>query len=227
MKQCPVCKATYADETLNFCLSDGSTLFAIVDEEQTRVISSGSNPVRVDFARETSPIFTPPVTSNQPATGGSSKTVALLVGLLALLILAFVGFAAFMLLKPNDKTISNTTGTPTPTSSRTPDDEIANLKKQVEDLKNQKSPTPVPTTSTRKETGNTARVSSPGDGFLALRSEPNSETGYRITQIPDGASVNVTGCQSFSVKIGRRTGRWCQVEYGGQSGWAFDAFLVY
>lgn len=227
MKQCPVCKATYTDETLNFCLSDGSTLFAIVDEEQTRVISSGSNPVRIDFARETSPIFTPPVTSNKNAPGGSSKTVALLVGLLALVILAFVGFAAFMLLKPNDKTISNTTGTPMPTSSRTPDDEVANLKKQVEDLKNQKSPTPVPTIPTKKETGNTARVSSPGDGFLALRSEPNSEMGYRITQIPDGASVSVAGCQSFSVKIGRRTGRWCQVEYGGQSGWAFDAFLVY
>jgi hypothetical protein len=225
MKQCPVCKATYADETLNFCLSDGSTLFAMVDEEPTRVVSSGGNPVRIDVARETSPIFTPSVTSNQSAPGGSSKTVSLLVGLLALVILAFAGFAAFMLLKPDDNTKSNTTGTPT--ISQTPDDEIAKLKKQVEDLKNQKSPTPVPTIPARKETGNTARVSSPSDGFLALRSEPNSETGYRIAQIPDGASVNVAGCQSFSVKIGRRTGRWCQVEYGGQSGWAFDAFLVY
>lgn len=228
MKQCPVCKATYADETLSFCLADGSTLFAIPDEEQTRLISSANNPLRIDIARETSPLFTPPATSsNQNAPTGSSKIVGILAGLLVLLLLAFVGFAAFMFLKPADDKKPDIKISSPPTSSQTPDDEIAKLKKQVEDLKNQKNPTPVPTISTPKQTGNTARVNSPGDGFLALRSEPNSETGYRIAQIPHGADVNVSGCQSYSVKIGSRTGRWCQISYGGQSGWAFDAWLVY
>lgn len=234
MKQCPVCKATYADETLNFCLSDGSTLFAVQDEEQTRVISSGSNQARIDLPRETSPIFTPPATFNESARTGSSKTVSLLAGLLALALLAFIGFAAFMLLKPSDNAKSNTTNSSSLKNSQTPDDETAklkektaNLEKQVEDLKNQKTATPVQTTPTQKTAENTARVSSPGDGFLALRSEPNSETGYRITQIPHGANVNVFGCQDNSVRIGSRTGHWCRVDYGGQTGWAFDAFLVY
>jgi 5-formyltetrahydrofolate cyclo-ligase len=57
-------------------------------------------------------------------------------------------------------------------------------------------------------------------------SEPNSETGYRITQIPHGATLTVLGCPKPS-NIGKMTGRWCQVIYNGQSGWAFDAFMTF
>lgn len=36
MKQCPQCRRTYADETLSFCLEDGSPLVGQIDAEATR-----------------------------------------------------------------------------------------------------------------------------------------------------------------------------------------------
>ena len=226
MKQCPVCKTTYTDDSLSFCLSDGATLFFVSDEQETRVISKAADTVRIDVPPQTSSVFTPPVIPHQTQNGGRSKTVSLLIGVLALVILLFIGFAAFMLLKPSDEKRPGPTTSPTAANSQS-NDEIAKLKKEVEDLKNQKSPTPTSTVPLQKPAGETARVNSPGDGFLALRSAPNAETGYQILKIPHGSSVDVLGCQSFSVKIGSRNGRWCQVNYAGQSGWAFDAWLNY
>jgi hypothetical protein len=224
MKQCPICKTTYTDDTLSFCLADGAGLFAVSDEEETRVIPKLPETVRIAIPQETAPVFTPPVFSQQsPAGGGKSKAVGVLLGVLALVILLFIGFAAFMILKSDDKKTDPKTS-PSPTISQTPDSKIADLQKQIEDLKNQKSPTPAPTQS---PPATTARVNSPNDGFLALRSAPNSETGYQILRIPHGLSVAVLGCQSFSVRISGRNGRWCEVNYGGQTGWAFDAWLDY
>ena len=37
MKSCPTCKRNYDDETLNFCLDDGSILTSSVDEAETRL----------------------------------------------------------------------------------------------------------------------------------------------------------------------------------------------
>ena len=37
MKNCPACKQNYDDETLNFCLEDGSILTSLVDEVETRL----------------------------------------------------------------------------------------------------------------------------------------------------------------------------------------------
>jgi len=223
MKQCPVCKTTYTDDTLSFCLSDGAGLFFVSDEEETRVINNLPETVRIEIPRETAPVFTPPpVISQQPTTGGGrSKAVSVLLGVLALVILLFIGFAAFVILKSDDK---KTDSKATPTVSQTPDSKIADLQKQIEDLKNKNSPTPA---ATQIPQATTARVNSPNDGFLALRSAPNSETGYQITKMTHGSTVDVLGCQSYSVKIGSRTGRWCQVNYGGQTGWAFDAWLDY
>lgn len=78
-----------------------------------------------------------------------------------------------------------------------------------------------------KSSGTIAWVNSPGDGFLALRSDQSPSDGYRILQIPHGAAVRVLSCQSYSQSIGGRTGRWCRVSYGGSTGWAFDGWLVY
>ena len=72
----------------------------------------------------------------------------------------------------------------------------------------------------------TARVDSPGDGFLALRKLPHSEIGERIAKIPHGATVEVGVCGPV-VRPVNRAGRWCQASYNGQTGWVFDAYLVY
>ena len=39
MKQCPECKRTYYDETLNFCLEDGGWLIDVPGDEETRLLS--------------------------------------------------------------------------------------------------------------------------------------------------------------------------------------------
>lgn len=41
MKQCPACKRVYEDESLRFCLDDGSALTAAFDTAATQIISSG------------------------------------------------------------------------------------------------------------------------------------------------------------------------------------------
>lgn len=239
MKQCPVCKAVYADDAQSFCLSDGTMLLSISDEEETRVISFGNKRMNTGGAppAETMPAFSaPPIIPHQPAQQQQSERsplVPVLVGLLFLVVLCFAGFIAYTFLKSDGKQSSDITKT-SPTASQTPDEttklkeQVANLEKKIEAGKNQKTATPVPSVSKQQtQSGNTARVNSPGDGFLALRSEPNAETGYRIARIPHGADVDVISCQSYSVTIGSRRGRWCQVSYAGQTGWAFDAFLVY
>jgi len=101
---------------------------------------------------------------------------------------------------------------------------LSELEKKIDDQKKAGKTVQPPVINSG---GSTAWVNSPGDGFLALRSEPNSNTGYRILQIPHGANVRVHSCQSYSQNIGGRTGRWCRVSYGGTTGWAFDGWLVY
>ncbi|MFN2502452.1 MAG: hypothetical protein ABR530_10635, partial [Pyrinomonadaceae bacterium] len=57
MKQCPECKQTYLDETLNYCLDDGSALLkgpAMTDEPATAILpvaaARGDASVRHEFA---------------------------------------------------------------------------------------------------------------------------------------------------------------------------------
>ncbi len=127
------------------------------------------------------------------------------------------------------------TATPAPAATAmpaaTPDAENAKLMEKLEELEKkldqaQKQGKTLPP-PVIKSTGTTAWVNSPGDGFLALRSDPSSSVGYRILQIPHGAAVRVNSCQSYSQTIGGRYGRWCRVSYGGSTGWAFDGWLVY
>lgn len=69
-------------------------------------------------------------------------------------------------------------------------------------------------------------ANSPGDGFLALRSDPSVSSGSRLVQIPHGAPVDIGGCDGPSATIGGRSGRWCRASYDGRSGYVFDAFLA-
>jgi hypothetical protein len=166
--------------------------------------------------------------------------IVVLGGLLLLGILGAIGVVGYFALRDGGKKDSAATISPTPAQTvspmSTPIDEtaalkekLANLEKQVQDQKNQKPASTVDTASPPKPppvNTTTARVNSPGDGFLALRNQPDSETGERLAKIPHGASVTVLGCPKPS-NVGKKSGRWCQVIYNGQAGWAFDAFLVF
>jgi len=235
MKQCPNCKTNYTDESLRFCLADGGSLISIPDAAETVQMSFGNEPMRINVPPDSVPtFFTPQIPQTQPIKKGVSPII---VGVLGVLLLLVVGvFAAYILLRPTDNKNLIATISPTPplVPTATPNDEtaklkeeMANLQKQLQDQKNQKTTQPAETFSPPKPTGKTtARANSPGDGFLALRSEPNSATGERLAKIPHGANVNVISCQDYS-KTSKLRGRWCQVIYNGQAGWAFDAYLIY
>ncbi|MEQ1646623.1 MAG: hypothetical protein ABL959_24425, partial [Pyrinomonadaceae bacterium] len=57
MKQCPSCRTTYTDDTLRYCLADGSSLVAHDDEAtfvrnsvaEPTVMLGRDSPVRVDI----------------------------------------------------------------------------------------------------------------------------------------------------------------------------------
>ncbi len=73
-----------------------------------------------------------------------------------------------------------------------------------------------------------ARVDAPDgdDPWLALRSEPSSSRGRRLSRMPHGARVDVLECQSAEDMLGDRIGHWCRVRYGDVEGWAFDLWLA-
>jgi hypothetical protein len=245
MKQCPTCKNTYTDDSLAFCLSDGTALVSPQTEEVTQQLSAANNPIRVNIAPETSPnAFTPAFQQPQPK-GGKGWLIGLLIGLFLLAVAVIGGVGALVYMKNGEvkpvavienkvdnKSVANTqpvanSATPTPDETAAMKQKLAELEKQIKEQKgkvptvpslpNAPAPPKVPTVTT-------ARVNSPGDGFLALRTGPSSQTGERIMEIPHGATVTVLACQSAAKG---KKGKWCKVNYNGNAGWAFDGFLIY
>ena len=249
MKQCPACKTTYTDDTLSYCLADGKPLVPVVDEHATIVNRTGEataafgggERMRVDIPQETvgaavaTPKYVP--TALAPSSGGGLK---IFVGLLAVFVLLAViviagGIAFYFGSKSADITPKNNPAnrTPSPAPSATTNgkddlrEQIANLEKRLNEQKSANRPANIPLTlPNQPATTTTARVNSPGDGFLALRSLPNSEAGERILKIPHGAVISIGACGPVSRPVSR-SGRWCQASYNGYSGWVFDAYLVY
>lgn len=236
MKQCPSCRTTYTDETLSFCLADGTPLTEIA-EEVTFVRSGRSDPMRVEIPQSTpTPSYIQP--SAAPETRSNTMKIVLVVGLLgAMAVIAVGGAAALIYFNRDTRTAEPTAsnkGTPSPTATSTPDntnelrDQIANLEKRLNEQKNANKTSAAPplVMPSPSATRTTATVNSPGDGFLALRSLPNSEIGARIMKIPHGATISIGGCGPV-VRPVSRSGRWCQASYNGYSGWVFDAYLIY
>lgn len=244
MKQCPVCKTTYTDDTLRYCLADGTALSEGPLSQETLLSLHGRDAVRVPIEREEPRTFQqPPPIVTVAGTKSSGKGFKVFLAVAIILIL-FAGAAAVagLILYNNlnsDKPNTNVAKSPTPSATATPwlsptidsekqklQDELANLQKKLDQQKNANvvSPPPAPIPNKGYQT---AQVNSPGDGFLALRSEPDAEYGERIAKIPHGATVELNNCERSKVTIGGRTGRWCLVTYQDHTGYVFDAFLIY
>lgn len=221
---------------MRFCLADGASLTAIPDAEKTVDMSGGINQMRFNVPPQSEPTFISPASPPiQPGRSGINPW--LVFPLFAILILSVIGLAGYILLKPAEIVVSNA-ATPTLAATAAPDRETAAIKEELESLKkqveNQKTPVktdsatrPFPTQTPSVPIIQTARVNSPNDRFLALRSQPNAKSGERLAQIPHGTNIEIIGCQKTSVNIGSRRGRWCRTNYYGQSGWVFDAWLDY
>jgi hypothetical protein len=234
MKQCPACRTTYTDQTLRYCLADGSVLNDVSDEQATVVRTPG---VRVEIPRENAQTALPPaVQPTVPASSGMFKVAVVVIGLgiLAVVAVAAGTFIYFNLRgtesAPNiNGKDAKTTASPTPAKDDKDElrDQIANLERQLNEQKKTKQPANIPLSMPRQSaTTTTARANSPSDGFLALRSLPSSELGDRILKIPHGATVTIGACGPV-IRPVSRSGRWCQASYNGTSGWVFDAYLIY
>jgi hypothetical protein len=163
--------------------------------------------------------------------------------LVAIFIVAIAVFAiigAVIYFNMNKGANENKSVGPPPAAKPTPtvdadkqrlEDQIANMQKQLDAQKNANrvgSPPTFPAPANQTNPGVvTARVNSPADGFLALRSSPSSDHGDRIAKIPHGSIVTIQNCERDRVKIGSRTGRWCMITWSGYDGWVFDAWLDY
>lgn len=234
MKQCPSCGTTYTDESLRFCLADGATLTELSTAEEATVVRSGGDPLRVDIP-QTLPIVPQPTVSQQ-ASGGSSTVLKVVVGVLILIILAIVGLGIAGALyynssRGNDVVVTNVntnkaspSPSPAPSINETEElrKQIADLEKKLNEQKNSNKPVDIPLTLPNQTSTRSARVNSPGDRFLALRTYPSSSVGDRVLKIPHGASITVGGCLAPS-----GGGRWCRASYNGYSGWVFDKYLNY
>jgi hypothetical protein len=183
----------------------------------------------IDF--QTGPAATTP-------SGGIFKVVivVLLLGLIAVVVLVAGIFIYFRVSQTDRATVDTNrevkTLTPVPSPAKDDKDElrdqIANLEKMLNEQKKTNQPANIPLTLPNQPgTTTTARVNSPGDGFLALRTYPDSELGDRILKIPHGATITVGSCTATRSIPGKRTGRWCRANYNGFTGWVFDAYLIY
>ncbi len=211
MEQCPTCRSTYSDDTLRYCLADGAALSDLDSDAETLLRRDGP--------------------ATLPASKSSSSSFVKIA--IAVMVLGIVGLIGAGLATVLYFASSGSDGPViSPSPSATPDAEKARLEKELEEL--QKKLNEVNTTYPQETPPGfesdelpTATVNSPNDGFLALRSEPDSERGDRLAQIPHGTVITLENCENERVKIGSRTGRWCMVTYRGQTGWVFDAWLVY
>ena len=136
MKQCPKCKRSYDDDTLRFCLEDGSPLFDVRNSggPATEILPVRSNAPATEIlpGRGTPTLKSsgPTVPSYQSAGGArpqesetrsSNPVLTLGVIAIAVLLLVLVGIAAVFVLRQSGEKDSRADSTPNPaTNSSTP-----------------------------------------------------------------------------------------------------------
>ncbi len=251
MKSCPTCRRSYADDTLRFCLEDGTEL-SLIDEREdphrtekfpAAVTQAAHNAVRVDIP--TSQTTAPRPT--QQTSKSSSLVLKILIAIVALgivVVVAAVGLLGlFYYLGSRQTVVSNQSPTPVPTvsptgspyeitlgpndNSQTLEDKIKEIQKKLEEASKPDSNNDIPLDPDDLPSARTAKVNSPNDGFLALRNLPSTEIGSLVAKIPHGSTINVLICSEQSVKVGGRSGHWCMVSYNNQTGWVFDVWLTF
>lgn len=97
MKQCPVCKTTYTDDSIAFCLEDGTNLQSITVTSgsfPTEQVSYGANPVRVNIPSEPTVVVPQPLINS----ASSEKSKGWLIGIIALGLIGilFAGIAGLI-----------------------------------------------------------------------------------------------------------------------------------
>lgn len=175
MKQCPACNRVYTDETLIYCLADGSLLTAKYDSEATQILPAHELPPTVLAVPPTvaspKPVQTSPPPSYAPTPpyspapappvrqGVNPAVVYVLVAVLALV----VGAGAMWMLKSGDKENSPPSAN---VANKQPDSNSNNegtttkeQAKQVNGNTTSPSPSPTPSSTPRPTPVETPRIS--------------------------------------------------------------------
>ena len=121
MKRCPKCNRAYEDETLRFCLDDGSPLFDARDSEApaTEILPRGTPtlkstaPTVPSFSRDDN------IPSAQQTTSSSNPILTFGVVAIAILLFALVAIAAVFLLRQGGDKNSRTAPSAAPSASPT------------------------------------------------------------------------------------------------------------
>lgn len=115
MRQCPQCNRSYDDETVTFCLDDGTRLTSSYDPQATLALPQ----VRVT---DYSPVGMPPAQLIQPQVVRQGVRPAIVYGLVAVLALVIGGGAVALLYErgKGNTTAADNRQTDTPPSSPTP-----------------------------------------------------------------------------------------------------------
>lgn len=232
MKQCPQCRTTYTDDTLRFCLSDGTPLTSLnAGEAETVVSYNPADPVVIDIPQEQRSVPPPHGYQSPPSQekrGVSPLLVGAVVALLVLVIAALGGVILYQVYLGRDAQTNMAANTPTatPVPSKTPAASPTKTPANGQWNTNKPTPTPSGTPDRPEDVGTLVTVHSPGDGYLVLRSQPNSSS-TEITRIPHGTDIYLKSCGDTATTKSGNHGRWCTTNYNGYSGWVFDGFVRY
>jgi len=107
MKRCPTCSKTFTDQSLSYCIDDGTPLVALPEDDELTNFGRGS-----EDSRWNPPAYQPP--SYVAPSGGKRRTWPWVVGIVGVLLLFLVAFtvAAVVLIprmikKANPVVVSN------------------------------------------------------------------------------------------------------------------------
>lgn len=122
MKRCPKCHRPYEDETLRFCLEDGSPLFDARDSDApaTEILPARVTPT-LKSTGPTVPSYQPVEGTRPEASEGRGSNPVLTVGVLAIVLLLFalVAIAGIFVFRQSREREPEVTRTATPTASPT------------------------------------------------------------------------------------------------------------
>jgi hypothetical protein len=119
MKSCPTCNRTYPDDTLAFCLADGSLLSAPYDPQATVILPSATTfipPAAPTVAQTTERMSAP----SAPAKTSTTPFYLVIGLLLVLIFVGGIGVIAAFLWRSSPRIVGTPTPSPTPYRSPTP-----------------------------------------------------------------------------------------------------------
>lgn len=245
MRNCRVCGAVYDDPNMRFCLTDGTQLELMTPLEDmetavypsTSPIAEAAPTVQMHGEFQTRPTsIAPPTTKKRGLSAIAKFAIAIvLLGVVAIGLAAVAGGIYLATLDRKPRVNAEPTEPTSPSaqdrrSESVPSNElekrISELENELEDARSPSMPH-IPSLDVLQgmEDSAVAKVNSPKDGFLALRSLPGVEQGERIAKIPNGETVVIYGCAGETTVDGK-AGKWCRAIYNAKFGWVFDAFVV-